>query len=722
MASHVSPCCSAEVHSHHVNGSIFAPKLYTCPRCGKEHDLDHKIASWCPLKTRLTQTFSGFTRENRSVQLPAALVGNSRDGNCSVCGRRHASNTVNKKLVCGRNRCIQRASIRIPLWAKVLSLVIAVALLWVIGLPETKWLLFLAGLTVKENSVSVERRDFLRKLWPFPKKQNGEESARREFFAKALMYALSLGLTWVAATQWALSFATPTSNPREIGEDYVNFDDWSIRKSGSDIIISDLSGTVNKSLKINSATVGSLAGVVTATAGVLSAETPLTTGKGGSGLAHGSWLVKGASYVIFIDGSTIKAVNGRTGAVDYSGTDAATVIQAAIDALSNGGLIFIKRGVYLIATGLVVSTFGIIIEGEDQGGTPGVCATMLQWSSGSAGTILTFQNCQGVGLSDITINGGDSSIATKGLVVTAVDYSTFERIWIQHITGPGIQLNAATGANVQYCSFRDLILGGVIGIEMNGASNGSDVCMCLFERILINYSGTGGIVLNNGDNNTFIRYQGIRNSGAGYGIVFSSASGYYARNNYFYSTSSTAHALTGTTDNWLFGYDQGNGEPDPVIESGATLYWVSSTKIVGLPRVPYCILGKTAPQSIANQTWTYLSWDTESADPENMHDNVTNNSRITIGRAGVYRISGCMYWDANVTGGRVLSIMKNGASELGGHTSPGLNIDTGGVKTTFNVPATLAAGDYVEIRVYTNGGADHIGTGSSFALIWESSA
>lgn len=43
-----------------------------------------------------------------------------------------------------------------------------------------------------------------------------------------------------------------------------------------------------------------------------------------------------ASYVVFIDGVTIKAQNCKTGRVDFSGTDASTVIQSAINALTGG--------------------------------------------------------------------------------------------------------------------------------------------------------------------------------------------------------------------------------------------------------------------------------------------------------------------------------------------------------------------------------------------------
>jgi len=62
-----------------------------------------------------------------------------------------------------------------------------------------------------------------------------------------------------------------------------------------------------------------------------------------------------ASYIIFTDGSTVYAKNGTTGEIEFSGADAATVIQQAIDALSgSGGKIFIKKANYLLTSGLTL--------------------------------------------------------------------------------------------------------------------------------------------------------------------------------------------------------------------------------------------------------------------------------------------------------------------------------------------------------------------------------
>jgi parallel beta-helix repeat protein len=52
------------------------------------------------------------------------------------------------------------------------------------------------------------------------------------------------------------------------------------------------------------------------------------------------------SYLIETDGTYVWAKNGKTGQIEFSGTDAATVIQSAINALTSGGKIFLKAGAY----------------------------------------------------------------------------------------------------------------------------------------------------------------------------------------------------------------------------------------------------------------------------------------------------------------------------------------------------------------------------------------
>jgi hypothetical protein len=56
-------------------------------------------------------------------------------------------------------------------------------------------------------------------------------------------------------------------------------------------------------------------------------------------------------YEISIENGVISAKNIKTGQIEFRGTDASTIIQSAIDALSNGGgKIFIKSGTYILSS------------------------------------------------------------------------------------------------------------------------------------------------------------------------------------------------------------------------------------------------------------------------------------------------------------------------------------------------------------------------------------
>jgi hypothetical protein len=81
-----------------------------------------------------------------------------------------------------------------------------------------------------------------------------------------------------------------------------------------------------------------------------------------------------ASYIIFNDNGVIKARNGKTGNIDFPGTNASTVIQSVINALPQGGLIHFKKGDYELSTSLSIDLhpspevtpagIGFVIEGE----------------------------------------------------------------------------------------------------------------------------------------------------------------------------------------------------------------------------------------------------------------------------------------------------------------------------------------------------------------------
>jgi len=91
----------------------------------------------------------------------------------------------------------------------------------------------------------------------------------------------------------------------------------------------------------------------------------------------------GPSYIIFKDDAgRVYAKNGRTGQIEFSGTDAATVIQQAIDALpSGGGKIFIKAGEYQLTKKINLKS-NLTIEGEGFGTVFYVMANIYEAISG----------------------------------------------------------------------------------------------------------------------------------------------------------------------------------------------------------------------------------------------------------------------------------------------------------------------------------------------------
>ena len=95
-------------------------------------------------------------------------------------------------------------------------------------------------------------------------------------------------------------------------------------------------------------------------------------------------LIVPASYIIYKVDTEYKAKNGLTGKIDYSGTDASTVIQAALD---KKGKIFIKNGVYDILTTLQISS-QTALEGEVIGYYATPPSTILKLANGANCTLL----------------------------------------------------------------------------------------------------------------------------------------------------------------------------------------------------------------------------------------------------------------------------------------------------------------------------------------------
>ena len=97
-------------------------------------------------------------------------------------------------------------------------------------------------------------------------------------------------------------------------------------------------------------------------------------------------------------------------------------------------------------------------------------------------------------------------------------------------------------------------------------------------------------------------------------------------------------------------------------EANFKTYVLDNLKFLGLgARVTH-----SAAQTIVTATGSGLAFNTERYDPDGFHDNVTNNSRLTVpaGCGGRYLIIGNVSWTPNATGARQVNVTLNGATVL----------------------------------------------------------
>jgi hypothetical protein len=165
---------------------------------------------------------------------------------------------------------------------------------------------------------------------------------------------------------------------------------------------------------------------------------------------------------------------------------------------------------------------------------------------------------------------------------------------------------------------------------------------------------------------------------------------------------------TGTMDNARL---DSNITHDDVAET-ISARWTHSVAITGT-NTPRCKLFHNTTQSTTNDTETAVAFNSEDFDVGTMHDNATNNSRITIpaNEDGLYLITGIVSFASNATGFRTLSLFKNGGGTAEGSKAL-LNALTAAATTRVQLTTllTLAAGDYIELFArQTSGGNLNIG-------------
>jgi hypothetical protein len=139
----------------------------------------------------------------------------------------------------------------------------------------------------------------------------------------------------------------------------------------------------------------------------------------------------------------------------------------------------------------------------------------------------------------------------------------------------------------------------------------------------------------------------------------------------------------------------------------ATLIRLLSTTTTTLPR---CQAVRTTNLSLGNGVATAIALDGETFDTHTMHDNSTNNSRVTVPAAqdGLYHMVGQFAFSAAFIGSWTAELRKNGATSLAKSAGIGGNRAGQDVTGQVSVLATMAATDYVELvitQTATGGGA-----------------
>ncbi len=121
------------------------------------------------------------------------------------------------------------------------------------------------------------------------------------------------------------------------------------------------------------------------------------------------------------------------------------------------------------------------------------------------------------------------------------------------------------------------------------------------------------------------------------------------------------------------------------------------------------LVAKTANQTISNLTGTVLTWDAEDYDTDAIHDNVTNNSRLTVPAGVVFvQLAASAFWNFGVTGWREIIISKNGTGSFEGQSQDVMVVGSSSNAVSHFVTPVLAVvgGDYFEVSVTHNNGGN----------------
>jgi hypothetical protein len=134
-----------------------------------------------------------------------------------------------------------------------------------------------------------------------------------------------------------------------------------------------------------------------------------------------------------------------------------------------------------------------------------------------------------------------------------------------------------------------------------------------------------------------------------------------------------------------------------------------------LAYTPYALINRLATQSLTTGVGAALSWDTETADNDAIHDPSVNPTRLTCRTPGTYQINAEITFAANATGNRYLQLDHRDSGGVGQraitpiHRQKALGVVTDIVHMA--VSCKMRYGDYIEILAQQDSGGALNATG-----------
>ena len=420
------------------------------------------------------------------------------------------------------------------------------------------------------------------------------------------------------------------------------------------------------------------------------------------------------------------------GAVGDGVADDTSAIQSAINAAYTTDVPCIIRLLdkHAITSTLNVYSSSITIEGagsdmdHDIGSQGTGAKTQLIWQGAAGGTMLRFQSPSGVsaqkkyggGVKNIFFEADD--LAAICLLIESWNGGKFENLHFNNPTAVGIDIGVISGSlgdakdsqdnRFIKCSSRHLeVTGGTGGlVRCRGIAGGSNASMNHFELMRAKIENGDAFLLNNCDNNLFVRCNVTRLSGGtGNAVVCngSDSSEDHARGNTFIHLSATEPGTflpvpilcTGTDtfaypseDNNFLLLDTDNVTPIPTIETGATAYYTTISGYSGKTSISNLAIGATfgdagyALTSIGSTEGLYIS-------------NRTSNHIVFDNRSGDT-------WTAGVsTTGNFVILPKGGSNNYGLSTTsvPNYNNDAAAASGGVEIGGIYRKGSVLKLRV-----------------------